>query len=42
MMATMGKGGYGTFFTYGAFCFSMFLFVWFLIPGKQLPCTNYM
>jgi hypothetical protein len=37
MMATMGKGGYGTFFTYGAFCFSMFLFVWFLIPEGKLP-----
>jgi hypothetical protein len=35
MMATMGKGGYGTFFTYGAFCFSMFIFVWFLIPETK-------
>ncbi|KAI4702964.1 hypothetical protein J4E81_001837 [Alternaria sp. BMP 2799] len=35
MMATMGQGGYGTFFTYGAFCFSMFIFVWFLIPETK-------
>ena len=38
MMATMGQGGYGTFFTYGSFCFTMFIFVWFLIPEtKAVP-----
>ncbi|KAL1796477.1 hypothetical protein ACET3X_005017 [Alternaria dauci] len=35
MMATMGQGGYGTFFTYGSFCFAMFIFVWFLIPETK-------
>lgn len=35
MMATMGKGGYGTFLTYGTFCFSMFFFVWFLVPETK-------
>ncbi|OWY41472.1 hypothetical protein AA0114_g12663 [Alternaria tenuissima] len=35
MMATMGQGGYGTFFTYGSFCFTMFIFVWFLIPETK-------
>jgi hypothetical protein len=34
-MATMGQGGYGTFFTYGSFCFTMFIFVWFLIPETK-------
>ncbi|KAL1643102.1 hypothetical protein SLS58_005071 [Diplodia intermedia] len=35
MLATMGKGGYGAFFTYGTFCFSMFLFVFFLVPETK-------
>jgi hypothetical protein len=35
MMATLGQGGYGTFFVYGTFCFGMFLFVWFLIPETK-------
>ncbi|EDU49897.1 ProP Permease of the major facilitator superfamily [Pyrenophora tritici-repentis] len=35
MMATMGKGGYGTFLTYGSFCASMFIFVWFFIPETK-------
>ncbi|KAF4534912.1 Quinate permease [Lasiodiplodia theobromae] len=35
MLATMGKGGYGCFFTYGTFCFSMFVFVWFLVPETK-------
>jgi hypothetical protein len=35
MMATLGQGGYGTFFVYGTFCFSMFIFVWFLIPETK-------
>ncbi|KAF1841710.1 quinate permease [Cucurbitaria berberidis CBS 394.84] len=35
MMATVGKGGYGTFLIYGSFCFSMFFFVWFLIPETK-------
>ncbi|EOD52852.1 Sugar/inositol transporter [Neofusicoccum parvum] len=35
MLTTMGKGGYGAFFTYGTFCFSMFMFVWFFIPETK-------
>ncbi|KAF4308145.1 Sugar/inositol transporter [Botryosphaeria dothidea] len=35
MLATMGKGGYGAFFTYGTFCFTMFFFVWFLVPETK-------
>lgn len=35
MMATVGKQGYGTFLIYGSFCFSMFFFVWFLIPETK-------
>ncbi|OJD36880.1 general substrate transporter [Diplodia corticola] len=35
MLATMGKGGFGAFFTYGTFCFSMFLFVWFFVPETK-------
>jgi len=35
MMTTVGKGGYGTFLIYGTFCFSMFFFVWFLVPETK-------
>ncbi|KAF1941284.1 quinate permease [Clathrospora elynae] len=35
MMATVGKKGYGTFIIYGTFCFSMFIFVWFVIPETK-------
>ncbi|TKX18396.1 sugar transporter-like protein 44 [Elsinoe australis] len=35
MLATVGKGGYGAFLIYGSFCFSMFFFVWFLIPETK-------
>lgn len=35
MLATMGKGGYGTYFLFGSFCYSMFIFVWFLIPETK-------
>ncbi|KAF1913670.1 general substrate transporter [Ampelomyces quisqualis] len=35
MMATVGKGGYGTFLIYGSFCFIMFFFVWFLVPETK-------
>jgi hypothetical protein len=31
----MGKAGYGTYFFFGACCFSMFFFVWFLIPETK-------
>ena len=48
MMATMGQGGYGTFFTYGSFCFTMFIFVWFLVPETKVrrnhakPCARFL
>jgi hypothetical protein len=35
MMATVGKGGYGTYFIYGSFCFSMFFFTWFFVPETK-------
>jgi len=35
MMATVGKGGYGTFLIYGSFCFGMFFFVWFFVPETK-------
>ncbi|KAG8631772.1 hypothetical protein KVT40_000912 [Elsinoe batatas] len=35
MLATVGRGGYGAFLIYGSFCFSMFFFVWFLIPETK-------
>lgn len=35
MMKTVGKGGYGTYFIFGSFCFSMFFFVWFLVPETK-------
>ncbi|KAI9049562.1 hypothetical protein LZ554_006589 [Drepanopeziza brunnea f. sp. 'monogermtubi'] len=35
MMKTVGRGGYGTYFIFGCFCFSMFFFVWFLIPETK-------
>ncbi|KAF7865788.1 hypothetical protein EAF04_005953 [Stromatinia cepivora] len=35
MLVTVGRAGYGTYFTFGSFCFSMFFFVWFLIPETK-------
>lgn len=35
MLATMGKAGYGAFLFFACACFSMFLFVWFLIPETK-------
>jgi sugar porter (SP) family MFS transporter len=35
MLATVGRAGYGTYFIFGSFCFSMFVFVWFLIPETK-------
>ncbi|KAK3217563.1 hypothetical protein GRF29_1g3401614 [Pseudopithomyces chartarum] len=35
MIATVGKAGYGAFMIYSCFCFSMFFFVWFLIPETK-------
>ncbi|KAG9200794.1 hypothetical protein G6514_006650 [Epicoccum nigrum] len=35
MMTTVGFNGYGAFLIYGSFCFSMFFFVWFLVPETK-------
>ncbi|KAF4630318.1 hypothetical protein G7Y89_g7826 [Cudoniella acicularis] len=35
MLVTVGKNGFGTYFVFGSFCFSMFFFVWFLIPETK-------
>jgi len=35
MLVTVGNAGYGTYFIFGSFCFSMFFFVWFLIPETK-------
>lgn len=35
MIVNAGHKGYGTYFIYGSFCFSMFFFVWFLIPETK-------
>ncbi|EDN93116.1 hypothetical protein SS1G_08981 [Sclerotinia sclerotiorum 1980 UF-70] len=35
MLVTVGRAGYGTYFIFGSFCFSMFFFVWFLIPETK-------
>ncbi|RDL35290.1 MFS general substrate transporter [Venustampulla echinocandica] len=35
MLVNVGKGGYGTYFIFGSFCFAMFFFVWFLIPETK-------
>ena len=35
MLTTMGRAGYGCFLFYGSCCFSMFIFVWFLIPETK-------
>jgi hypothetical protein len=35
MLVTVGAKGYGTYFIFGSFCFSMFIFVWFLVPETK-------
>jgi len=35
MLVNVGSGGYGTYFIFGSFCASMFVFVWFLIPETK-------
>lgn len=42
MLKTVGENGYGTYFIFGSFCFSMFFFVYFLIPEtKGLSLERY-
>lgn len=35
MLESVGDHGYGTYFVFGSFCFSMFAFVWFFIPETK-------
>lgn len=35
MLATVGEGGYGTYFIYGSFCFIMSVGVFFLLPETK-------
>ncbi|KAH6611359.1 general substrate transporter [Trichoderma cornu-damae] len=35
MQTTMGKAGYGMFFMFGTFCFTMGIFVWFFVPETK-------
>ncbi|KAF2792329.1 general substrate transporter [Melanomma pulvis-pyrius CBS 109.77] len=35
MLVTVGSHGYGAFLIYSSFCYTMFFFVWFLIPETK-------
>jgi len=35
MIATVGNAGYGTYFIFGSFCFSMFFVTWFFVPETK-------
>lgn len=35
MLVTVGAHGYGTYFIFGSFCFSMFVYTWFLVPETK-------
>ncbi|RSL79607.1 hypothetical protein CEP51_007227 [Fusarium floridanum] len=35
MFATLGRGGFGTYFVYGSFCFVMVIFAWFFVPETK-------
>ncbi len=35
MLATVGNAGYGTYFIFGSFCFSMWFFAFFLVPETK-------
>ncbi|RGP66753.1 mfs quinate transporter [Fusarium sporotrichioides] len=35
MFATLGRGGFGTYFIYGSFCFAMVVFAWFFVPETK-------
>ena len=40
MLTTMGEGGYGAFIAFSCFCFSMFVFVWFLVPETEVSSSS--
>ncbi|KAF7541751.1 hypothetical protein G7Z17_g11878 [Cylindrodendrum hubeiense] len=35
MFATLGQNGFGTYFVYGSFCFTMVVFAWFFVPETK-------
>ncbi|KAJ3522552.1 hypothetical protein NM208_g12806 [Fusarium decemcellulare] len=35
MFATLGAHGFGTYFLYGSFCFTMVVFAWFFVPETK-------
>ncbi|KAM0543129.1 hypothetical protein ACHAPJ_012471 [Fusarium lateritium] len=35
MFATLGRGGFGTYFVYGSSCFTMVVFAWFFVPETK-------
>lgn len=35
MFATLGAHGYGTYFLYGAFCFTMVIYAWYCVPETK-------
>lgn len=35
MFATLGRGGFGTYFIYGSFCFAMVVFAWVFVPETK-------
>ncbi|CZT51882.1 probable MFS quinate transporter [Rhynchosporium secalis] len=35
MLVNVGAHGFGTYYIFGSFCFSMFFFVWFFIPETK-------
>ncbi|CAI7573570.1 unnamed protein product [Penicillium pancosmium] len=35
MFATLGVNGFGTYFIYGSFCFTMVVFAWFFVPETK-------
>lgn len=35
MFATLGKGGYGTYFFYGGCCFVMVVYAWLFVPETK-------
>lgn len=40
MFATLGTNGFGTYFVYGSFCFTMVVFTWFFVPETNGSCFS--
>jgi hypothetical protein len=41
MLATLGSNGYGTFFLYGGFCFTMVVYAWYFVPETKGMTVSY-